>query len=243
MSTAQALKKSLVARYIQLASLFRQRVETGEWAIGAQIPTVETLAKDCGVATMTIRQALDILEAEGLIERFRAKGTFVKDHPRRDLWCKVNTDWNGMLIARKDAEIALLWDRREVPLPSYAGNVGVQAPAYRHLRRRHSRNGVPFLLADVFLDERICPLIDENAYSRMTAMRLVSDLPNHRIIDARQEMTIGSADLETSTQLNMRLGEPIAKVQRIVVDEHGQLILVANGIYRGDMTKIEIKLR
>lgn len=243
MSTAEALKKSSVARYIQLASLFRQRVETGEWAIGNQIPTVETLAKDCGVATMTIRQALDILEAEGLIERFRAKGTFVKEHPRADLWCKVNTDWNGMLLARKDAEIAILWDRREVSLPPHSAGGGVQAPAYRHLRRRHSRNGIPFLLADVFLDERICPLIDESAYLRMTAMRLVSDLPDHRITDARQEVTIGSADLEVSTQLNMRLGDPIAKVQRTAIDEHNQLVLVANGIYRGDMTKIEIKLR
>ena len=68
--TSQALKKSAVARYLQLASLFRARIESGEWEVDSRIPTVEELARDCGVATMTIRQALDILEAEGLIERF-----------------------------------------------------------------------------------------------------------------------------------------------------------------------------
>ena len=67
--TSQALKKSAVARYLQLASLFRARIESGEWEVDSRIPTVEELARDCGVATMTIRQALDILEAEGLIER------------------------------------------------------------------------------------------------------------------------------------------------------------------------------
>ena len=66
--TVRALQKSNVSRYIQLASMFRQRIQVGTWAIGAKIPTVNELSKECGVATMTIRQALDILEGEGLIE-------------------------------------------------------------------------------------------------------------------------------------------------------------------------------
>ena len=56
-------------------------------------------------------------------------------------------------------------------------------------------------------------------------------------------VTIGAADLDTSTQLNIPLGEAIAKVQRVVVNQDGKLILVANGIYRSDMVKIEVKLR
>ena len=84
-NTAEALRKSSVARYLQLASLFRRRIESGEWPVDSKIPTVKELADQCGVASMTIRQALDLLEADGLIERFRAKGTFVKKQPQRDL--------------------------------------------------------------------------------------------------------------------------------------------------------------
>lgn len=36
-------ERSSVARYIQLASLFRKKIESGEWELGAQIPTVEML--------------------------------------------------------------------------------------------------------------------------------------------------------------------------------------------------------
>ena len=71
------LDQSAVSRYLQLATLFRRRVETGEWAVGSQIPTVDELAEECGVARLTIRQALDQLESDGIIQRFRAKGTFV----------------------------------------------------------------------------------------------------------------------------------------------------------------------
>lgn len=242
-ATVEALQKSNVSRYIQLASLFRQRIESGEWETGTKIPTVKELAEQCGVATMTIRQALDILEEEGLIERFRAKGTFVLERPNRDLWCEVKTDWSGLLIARENATIEILGDERNVPLPRHESSIGMPAPSYRHLRRRHSRDGTPFLLADVYVDERLCSAIPEEAYTTVTAMRLVSDIPGHTVTDANQIVTIGSADLTTATELNISIGEPVAKVQRMAVDQNGEVMLLANGIYRGDMMKIEVKLR
>ncbi|MBX2885336.1 MAG: GntR family transcriptional regulator, partial [Granulosicoccus sp.] len=64
-----ALDKSAIARYIQLASVFRNRIRNGDWKVGEQIPTVTQLSAEYGVAGMTIRQALDILQSEGLIER------------------------------------------------------------------------------------------------------------------------------------------------------------------------------
>ncbi|WP_269586211.1 GntR family transcriptional regulator [Roseibium sp. Sym1] len=241
--TVRALQKSNVSRYIQLASLFRQRIESGEWDVGDQIPTVKELADQCGVATMTIRQSLDILEKDGLIERFRAKGTFVRARPKQDLWCEVKTDWSGMLIARQDASIEILSDLRNTDLPKNDCEIGNAAPGYRHLRRRHSRNGVAFLLADIYVDERICPDIPEDCYSKVTAMRLVSEIEGQTITDAKQIVTIGAADLHTSNELNISIGDPVAKVQRVAVNQHGDIILLANGIYRGDMMRIEFKLR
>lgn len=242
-STVKALKKSNVARYIQLASLFRNRIESGEWDVGDKIPNVEVLAKECGVATMTIRQSLDILQSEGLIERFRAKGTFVTERPNKDIWCEVKTDWTGLLIAQDNAVIEILDDKPNAQLPRRDGYTGNTAPSYRHLKRRHSRDGVPFLLANVFVDERVCKDIPESAYTTVTAMRLIADLPDQKITDAHQVVTIGAADLETSEALNISIGDPVAKVQRVAVNQVGDLILVANGVYRGDMMKISVKLR
>ena len=56
------LDRSVVARYIQLASLFRRRIEAGDWPVAEQTPTVDDLAAECGVARATIRKALDMLE-------------------------------------------------------------------------------------------------------------------------------------------------------------------------------------
>ncbi len=45
------------------------------------------------------------------------------------------------------------------------------------------------------------------------------------------------------TSLSVAIGDPVAKVRREAVNQHGEIILLANGIYRGDMMKIEVKLR
>jgi DNA-binding transcriptional MocR family regulator len=65
-TAALDLNRSAVARYIQLASLFRRRIDAGQWPPKQQIPTVDELAAECGVARATIRRALDMLGKRGL---------------------------------------------------------------------------------------------------------------------------------------------------------------------------------
>jgi GntR family transcriptional regulator len=237
------LSRSAVSRYIQLATLFRRRIESGQWKVGEQIPTVDTLAAECGVARATIRQALGLLENEGLISRRRAKGTFVMRRPQEQLWCEVETDWNGLLSSRDGATIEVLHSEVVEAPPLIPHSIGKLAPAYRHLRRRHSRQGVPFLLADVYIDQRLTKKIPRSAYTTKTALRLVAGIEGVKITDARQTLTISSADIETAHQLNLPLNAHVAHVHRSAVDQHGNLILVANGIYRGDVVRVDIKLK
>lgn len=241
--TAVDFSRSAVARYIQLASLFRRHIQAGEWKVGEQIPTVEELAVQCGVARATIRQALDILDSEGLIERFRAKGTFVKQRLQEQLWCEVATDWSGLLMSREGAVIELLSDERGCQPPQIPHPIGELAPSYRRLRRRHSRHGTPFLLADLYIDERLSKRIPRKDLESKTAMRLVADIPSVKIKDARQTLTIASADIETAEQLKIPLNAPIACVHRSVVDRDGCLVFVGEGIYRGDQVRIDMKLK
>jgi GntR family transcriptional regulator len=235
--------RSAVARYIQLASLFRRRIQAGQWKVGTQIPTVEDLATECGVARATIRQALDLLAEEGLIERYRAKGTFVRQPVQQQLWCEVATDWSGLLMSREGAVIELLADQRGRQPPQVPHPIGDLAPSYRRLRRRHSRHGVPFLLAELFVDERLSRRIPKKVLHTKTALRLIADIPGLEIADARQTLTVGTADVETAAALNIPLNAPVACVYRSVVDRAGCLVFIGEGIYRGDQVRIDMKLK
>lgn len=66
-----------VSRYAQLAQELRQRIVGGEWAAGAAIPAETELAERFGVALGTVRQAVAMLAAEGIVQRVHGKGTFV----------------------------------------------------------------------------------------------------------------------------------------------------------------------
>lgn len=243
--TATVLNKSAVSRYLQLAGHFRRLIETGEWRVGHRIPTVVELSRDCGVAGMTVRRALDILEGEGLIERFRAKGTFVRETPLKDLWCEIRTDWSALLNARYASRIEVLSNDLG-PAPDFLRGgdwPGRPARLYRRLRRRYWREGAPFMLADVYIDETAWQVLPEGSAERLTALRLVSDLPNRPIANAQQELTITAADLQLASDLSTPLGAPMARMVRVAVDHDDIRVLVADGTYRGDAAKLRLKLK
>jgi GntR family transcriptional regulator len=74
-------------------------------------------------------------------------------------------------------------------------------------------------------------------------MQLLRDLPGFKIQEARQTLTIGSADPETSNYLNIPLNAPVAYVHRSVVASNGTLVFVGAGIYRGDNVRVDFKLK
>jgi DNA-binding LacI/PurR family transcriptional regulator len=62
----------------QLATTFREKIRSGEWAVGHRIPTTRQLAATYQVSLNTIQNAFRELEAHDLVERSPRRGGFVK---------------------------------------------------------------------------------------------------------------------------------------------------------------------
>ena len=65
-------------RYLKIRDQVAQAITSCEWKPGDAIPTEAKLAKQNRVSVGTVRKALDLLVAEGLIDRAHGKGTFVR---------------------------------------------------------------------------------------------------------------------------------------------------------------------
>ncbi|MHB9836562.1 GntR family transcriptional regulator [Paraburkholderia terrae] len=65
-------------RYQRLRDEMVALVAARHWRPGEAIPTEQALAKSYDVAVGTVRKAVDLLVAEGLLERFQGRGTFVR---------------------------------------------------------------------------------------------------------------------------------------------------------------------
>jgi DNA-binding LacI/PurR family transcriptional regulator len=72
------LEKSAEPYYRQIKDAIRVRIATGDLKAGAVIPDERTLAAELNISRMTVRRAIVELAREGLLQRVRGKGTFVR---------------------------------------------------------------------------------------------------------------------------------------------------------------------
>jgi GntR family transcriptional repressor for pyruvate dehydrogenase complex len=80
MSDGRLVQPIKIARaYEQLAGLLRERITSGELAVGDRLPSESALAKQAGVSRSTVREALRILEQGGLVERASPRIMVVAD--------------------------------------------------------------------------------------------------------------------------------------------------------------------
>ena len=71
-------------KYITIVRQLRSGIQQGLYESGKKLPSENELAEQTGYSRQTIRQAMSILESEGLTERIRGSGTYVKSaRPRR----------------------------------------------------------------------------------------------------------------------------------------------------------------
>jgi GntR family transcriptional regulator len=235
--------RSPVARYIQLATLFRNRIAAGEWPVGSRIPNVDTLAAEFAVARGTMREALGLLEQEGLLERLRAKGTFVRQSPVEAHVHKLAIDWASLISAHEGAKIEVLEQRVVTALPAAIRAKGEPAAKYQMMRRLHLREGRPYLVARFHLDYELFKKGPPLQFRRLPTLPILHKIAGTDIGKAWQSLTIGMADVEIAGLLQVPLSAPVALVDRIALDRDGTILYAGHGVYRGDAIAMEIELR
>ncbi len=98
----KAYDRSRVPLYIQVASVLRTRIQSGQWGVGEKISTLEELEREFEVARVTVRQAVDILREEGMLQARQGLGTFVSKRNQDRHWVKLATNWNSLIEQLKD---------------------------------------------------------------------------------------------------------------------------------------------
>lgn len=226
--------------YAQAANILRQRIRSQQWAPGTQIPTLTALEREFGVARVTLRQALSLLEAEGLIWRRRGRGTFVTEKAGAG-WFRLATSRDQIVRSLEGNWSRLIAAEAGDSMPRLEPGDGAPAPAYRHMRRVHGSGASVYAVVDMHLDRRIYERAPQRFDSEMI-IPVLDRLDGVDIADIRQTLTIGAADTEVADHLGVPIGSPTGILRRVVRDAGGCAIYVGVVNYRGDMVKLEISL-
>ena len=236
----QAYAQSRVPRYLQVASALRQRIREGNWTVGDKISTLQDLENEYEVARVTVRQAIEILQGEGLVKSHQGKGTYVIKSVNSRRWLQLATNWESLIRPIRNNVPHLLPVAR-TPEPRIEDDDGALAESYRFIRSLQTRGDEPYALANVHVAENIYRR-DPEAFSRRVALAVIADMDDLKFSRAHQTLVVGSADVETARYLQTTLNAPIAEARCVVVDDDGVAIYIGEITYRGDCVRLNIEL-
>ena len=74
-------REGAVPAYQQIAADLRAAIADGRYPVGSRLPVERELARQYGVAAMTVRHGIDVLRAEGVIASQEKRGHFVTRAP------------------------------------------------------------------------------------------------------------------------------------------------------------------
>ncbi|HEY0888446.1 MAG TPA: GntR family transcriptional regulator [Nocardioides sp.] len=207
-------------------------------APGSPAPSERELVTRFGVARMTVRQAMDSLVAEGLLERIPGRGTFVA-RPRRAstpvLSFTEQMQRRGLL-----PESQTLVARREQAGPGVARVLGLtEGDPVIHWRRLRRADGTPMCIEDAYLNEVLLPGFLQGG----TPTSLYDDLATRGLRPTWVEDSI-AADLaarEEAELLEIGPGAAVLRTQRRALCDD-KVVEVSRSVYRSDRYTLRIQL-
>lgn len=220
-------ERSRVPLYVQVASVMRQRVEAGRWREGEKISTIEELEGEFGVARVTIRQAIEMLRGEGLLDVQQGRGTFVSGRRKHRHWLNLANDLESMVNTVRNNVPKRIYVEEDVDPPQLAAHEGRPADGYVFLRSVQYNDEEPFSVVNLHLARNLY-IKDRKRFTHTAAISKIVEMDDVEIAHAPQVVTIGVADPETAELLKIGLGEPTADCRLVLVDSNGIAIYVAN---------------
>ncbi len=226
--------------YAQVANVLRQRIRSGQWAAGDQLPTLDELEREFQVARVTLRQALTLLETEGMIWRRRGLGTFVSDSAGPE-WFKLETSRDELIHSLEGTWSRIIDVDAGETIPRLEPGDGDAAPGYRHMRRVHGRGERAYAVVEMYLDAKVYARAPRR-FDKEMIIPVIDRMRDVEISDIRQTLTIGTADKQVAEELGVSIGSPIGILRRVVQDRTGKVIYIGIVNYRGDAVKLDISL-
>jgi GntR family transcriptional regulator len=148
--------------YYQLQEILKEEIERGTWRPGDLIPSEAQLEQRFGVSRTVVRQALDVLQADGQISRVKGKRSMVTEPKFRWEATIGARDWNQR-SSPNTVTIGRLVDARRVHAGGHVTRVLCieDDKAVFELTFTQQVNGTPVGLSQAYLNPRASAKLEE----------------------------------------------------------------------------------
>ncbi|EWT03867.1 GntR family transcriptional regulator [Intrasporangium chromatireducens Q5-1] len=227
-------------KYHRIADALREQIRTGRLAPGDRLPAETAIAATHHTSVPTVRQAMSVLRAEGLIESRHGIGTFVRATHRlqrrsRNRYGEARGR-DGLLTNTLRHEIASVGIE---PAPEQIADclnveAGTEVVA-RHRRLydeedRLTEIGASYLPKDIAAGT----YLEEPTVVPKALFRCVEDLTGRRYTDARDQVTARRATDAEADRFGLPLGAYVLHLIHTATDENGDVLEVSESIWPAD---------
>ncbi|CAL9505639.1 GntR family transcriptional regulator [Streptomyces sp. enrichment culture] len=233
------------AVFRQIADRIREAIDKGRFKEGAKLPSESELVEHFGVSRMTVRNALSLLQSEGLVTAEHGKGVFVRPRPpvRRlasDRFARRYRDQGKSAFtveaeaAGSKPEVDSLEVKEEKPAPDISARLGSPRKVLAR-RRRYLLDGRPveFAVSYIPLDlARGTQITEPNPgpggiYARLEEL-------GHRLDHFDEEVRARMPSPAEVKTLRLSSGVPVISLFRTAYDTEGRAVEVCDTVMAAD---------
>jgi len=229
--------------YTQIKEILRARILDGSYQPHQQMPSESEMMAAFGVSRITVRQALNDLQNEGLIFRVHGKGSFVsKPKAFQDLG-RLQGFGEAMRPMGYETFARVLAIKTVTPSTQVAEKLQLPKRAkVTELQRLRFLNREPISLDVTYLPTAIGQrLAKEDLAARDIFVILEND---YGLALGHAELQIGSmlADEALAAQLKVEAGSPLLFIERTTHTADGTPVDYEHLYYRGDAFQYKVRV-
>jgi GntR family transcriptional regulator len=237
-------RKDPIPLYYQVYRSLLLRISSGQYA-ASRVPPEDELARSFGVSKITVRNALRMLEDEGIVQRMPGRGTFVH---RRDLnYIRETSSLLGFneeiqTVGHKPSSREL---EKRVMLPPKIPQRRLAIPSGAEvlfLKRLRNVDDLPLGVQTAYLPIQRFPGLERFDFSKESLYRILAAEYGVSLHTARQSYRIAYPDAATAELLETTPAAPGFSAERLTFDINGQPVEYVETFFRGDRFSVHITL-
>jgi len=232
--------------YLQILSDLRARLARGDWQVGDRMPTDEALTQEYGVSRFTVRAAIDVLVADGIVARFRSRGSFVKARAHgAGTWMLTSLD---DMVVNGFPTRPIILDAETVPHSAdVASALGVEEGRMSlRIRVLRQSDGLPYSYSIIHVPQPLAAQLPADWRSRAASEPFVGIVAEANAMAIGQAIQVAhavAAPADVAERLEVSPGTPLLLLERTFFAREGAALEHAQIFSRSDRYRQILSLR
>jgi GntR family transcriptional regulator len=218
--------------YMRVKDALLQEIPAGRFQPGSKLPTEDELMRMHQVSRATVRKALDLLQHEGLIERYARRGTFVASKPATTAWTASSLD-DVLRLGAETVPAWFEWKRARSAVVADRLDLPSNHDLYR-LRSIRSHQGVPIYFLEAYVASGIGRRLLRDDLKQRMLFDVIEQKLGIPIPKGIEEVSAEIADRRMAQRLQVAPGAPLLVLEVIYFGVDGRPVEYAKAWYRGD---------